>query len=65
MKLSQLIEQLQSVKTENGDMEVEFTIPAHENSYEGDYTASNVTKLAVWEMSVVGVKSQYLEMEMQ
>ena len=51
MKLSELIEKLQTEQEKHGDMQVEFTIPAHENSYESDYFASEVVELDVFNAS--------------
>ena len=45
MKLSDLIEDLQELATVHGkDVDVEFTIPAHEGSYESDYSASELAE---------------------
>ena len=45
MTLRQLIEKLENLKTVHGEnIEVEFTIPAHENSYEDDYGATELTE---------------------
>ena len=45
MTLRELIEQLEELRSEHGEnIDVEFTIPAHEGSYEDDYGASELTE---------------------
>ena len=45
MKLSDLIEDLQELATVHGkDVDIEFTIPANEGSYESDYSASELAE---------------------
>ena len=55
MTLQQLIDQLQELKSEHGEnIDVEFTIPAHEGSYEDDYGAGELVEAEVLEMKWKG-----------
>ena len=49
MKLSQLIEKLELLKKDHGEIEVEFMIPAYENSYESDYVATKLSESEVFD----------------
>jgi len=55
MTLRELIEQLEELRSEHGEnIDVEFTIPAHEGSYEDDYGASELTEAEVLKMKWKG-----------
>ena len=66
MTLQQLIDQLQELKSEHGEnIDVEFTIPAHEGSYESDYGATAVTEAEVLEMTWKQEKLNILHLTLQ
>ena len=52
MTLRELIEKLEGLRSEHGEnIDVEFTIPAHEGSYEDDYGAGELVEAEVLEMT--------------
>ena len=66
MTLQQLIDQLEDLKTEHGsEIEVEFTIPAHEGSYESDYSASELTEVKPLAITWLGEKQTLLHLTLQ
>ena len=66
MTLQQLIDQLQELKSEHGEnIDVEFTIPAHEGSNESDYGATEVTEAEVLEMTWKQEKLNILHLTLQ
>jgi hypothetical protein len=55
MTLRELIEKLEGLRSEHGEnIDVEFTIPAHEGSYEDDYGAGELVEAEVLEMKWKG-----------
>ena len=66
MTLQQLIEKLENLKSEHGeDVTVEFTIPAHEGSYESDYDASELTEAKPLDTTWLGEKQTLLHLTLQ
>ena len=66
MTLQQLIEKLENLKSEHGeDVTVEFTIPAHENSYEDDYGATELTEAEALDITWKGEKQTILHLTLQ
>ncbi len=66
MTLQQLIDQLQELKSEHGEnIEVNFTIPAHEGSYESDYGASELTESEAFQMRWKGEMYNVLSLTLQ
>jgi len=66
MTLQQLIDQLQELKSEHGEnIEVNFTIPAHEGSYESDYGASELTESEAFQMPWKGEMYNILSLTLQ
>ena len=66
MTLRELIDQLQELKSEHGEnIDVEFTIPAHEGSYESDYGATEVTEAEVLETTWKRKKVSILHLTLQ
>ena len=66
MTLQQLIEKLENLKSEHGeDVTVEFTIPAHENSYEDDYGAAELTEAEALDITWKGEKQTILHLTLQ
>ena len=66
MTLQQLIDQLEELKSEHGsDIEVNFTIPAHEGSYEDDYGASELTEAESLDITWKGEKQTLLYLTLQ
>ena len=63
MTLQQLIEKLENLKSEHGeDVTVEFTIPAHENSYEPDYDATELATAIAYESTLRNDSRTFLEL---
>tara|TARA_B100000745_G_C19996250_1_gene337992 strand:- start:131 stop:331 length:201 start_codon:yes stop_codon:yes gene_type:complete len=61
MTLAELIQKLKEIEQQHGsDIEVSFTIPAHEGSYEDDYGASELTDSDVGDLTWKGVKNKHL-----
>jgi len=66
MTLQQLIEKLENLKSEHGsEIEVEFTIPAHEGSYESDYGATELTEAEALDITWKGEKQTLLHLTLQ
>ena len=66
MTLQQLIDQLQELKSEHGEnIEVNFTIPAHEGSYESDYGATELTESEVFNLKWKGTTETVLSLTFQ
>ena len=66
MTLRQLIEKLENLKTVHGEnIEVEFTIPAHENSYEDDYGATELTEAEALDITWKSKKHTILHLTLQ
>ncbi len=66
MTLQQLIDQLEELKTEHGsEIEVGFTIPAHENSYEDDYGASELSEAESLDYTWKGEKRTELHLTLR
>ena len=66
MTLQQLIEKLENLKSEHGeDVTVEFTIPAHENSYEDDYGATELTEAEALDITWKSEKHTILHLTLQ
>ena len=66
MKLQQLIDKLETLKSEHGsEIEVDFTIPAHEGSYESDYGATELTESEVFDLKWKGTTETVLSLTFQ
>jgi hypothetical protein len=66
MTLRELIEQLEKLRSEHGEnIEVNFTIPAHEGSYESDYGASELTESEKFQMPWKGEIHNILSLTLQ
>ena len=66
MKLSDLIEDLQELATVHGkDVDVEFTIPAHEGSYESDYSASELAESELVKYTCKNKQDSILQLTLQ
>ena len=66
MKLQQLIDKLETLKSEHGsEIEVDFTIPAHEGSYESDYGATELTESEVFDLKWRGKTETVLSLTFQ
>ena len=66
MTLQQLIEKLENLKSEHGEnIEVNFTIPAHENSYEDDYGATELTEAESFDITWKGEKQTLLHLTLR
>jgi len=66
MKLQQLIDKLETLKSEHGsEIEVDFTIPAHEDSYESDYGATELTESEVFDLKWKGTTETVLSLTFQ
>ena len=66
MTLRELIEKLEGLRSEHGEnIDVEFTIPAHEGSYEDDYGASELSEAESLDYTWKGEKRTELHLTLR